>query len=371
MISLFTDNPARRFAEEMKRTPQSSRWHGEGDVFTHSEMVADALGDVPGFGNLTERQKEILTVAAWLHDIGKIARTRVVGEDIEAPGHSSAGSRMARREMWLNHGFCGDRDLVNFREAVALLIRYHSFPPHAIDAPDARVRLHSIAANGLLVPDFSIKLLCMLGRADMTGRIADDRDEMLDQIALCEELAKEEGCYEAPYPFASKLTRRAYLSGKDVWKDQKLHDSTWGPVYLMSGLPGTGKDTWIQRNLEGYPVVSLDDIREKLKISPTDNQGYVANLAKEKAREYLRLRRPFVWNATDITQPMRRQLVALFEEYDAQVHIIYLEAGLERVLRQNSGREAMVPQGVIESMIGKITPPEAHEAYSVEWITSH
>lgn len=36
------------------------------------------------------------------------------------------------------------------------------------------------------------------------------------KIALCKEMAKEEGCYEGCYPFASDKVRRAFLSGQDA-----------------------------------------------------------------------------------------------------------------------------------------------------------
>lgn len=356
-------------AERMRQTPQSPRWHGEGDVLAHTEMVVDELHDLPEYQALTERQRQILTIAAWLHDIGKISQTREIGDDIEAPNHAGVGSRIAREELWRNFAMCGAEELMKMRETIALLIRYHSFPPHAIDSPDAKARLHRIASNGLLAPDFSIRLLCLLARADMMGRLCDDKQEMLDQIALCEELAKEEGCFDAPYPFPSDLTRRAFMNGKDIWKDQTLHDDTWGEVTLMSGLPGTGKDTWIRGNLPDIPMVSLDNIRRAHKIAPTAPQGFVANLAKEQAKECLRRHQPFVWNATNITTDTRRKLISLFESYKSHVRIVYLETDWQTQLARNASRPDQVPTPVIASMLTKLTPPEAHEAAKVEWIT--
>lgn len=356
-------------AQRMKQTPQSPLWHCEGDVLTHTEMVVRKLQSLPEYHELSSCQQEILIAAAWLHDIGKILQSRQIGDDVEAPNHAGIGSRMAREELWINNGLCGKSDAMQMREAIALLVRYHSYPPHTIDSSDAKVRLHKIASNGLLAPNFSIKMLCLLSRADMMGRICEDKEEMLDQIALCEELAKEEGCFESCYSFPTDYTRRAYLDGRDVWKSQELHDETWGIVYVMSGLPGTGKDTWIRQNLPDIPVVSLDEIRRQRKISPTANQGLVANLAKEQAKKYLRKHQSFVWNATNLTPAMRQQLISLFEGYKANVNIIYLETDWQTLLERNRSREDVVPQSAIESMLGKLTPPEAHEAAQVNWIT--
>lgn len=366
---ILAANPILPFAEAMRSTPQPEQWHGEGDVLTHTRMVISSLDEIQEVMALSQDDREVLYAAAWLHDIGKIRQTREIAGCIEAPSHSSVGSRMARKELWRNYGLCGDRKSMQLREAISLLVRYHSVPPHAIDSESVQLTLHRIAANSSLAPYFSVKLLCLLSRADMMGRICDDREAMLDQIALCEELAKEEGCYESCYPFPSDYTRRAYLGGRDVWKSQELHDDTWGTVYMMSGLPGTGKDTWIRQNLPDIPMVSLDEIRHERKILPTDNQGLVANLAKEQAKEYLRKRQSFVWNATNLTPAMRQQLISLFEGYKARVNIIYLETDWQTLLERNRSREDAVPQSTIESMLGKLTPPEAHEAAHVDWIS--
>jgi predicted kinase len=204
--------------------------------------------------------------------------------------------------------------------------------------------------------------------ADMLGRKCDDQQEVLDKIVLCEELAKEEGCYEGCYPFPSTQIQRAFLSGRDVWKNQELYDDCWGEVVLMSGLPGTGKDTWIKQNVSDLPMISLDDIRRSNKISPTAAQGKVANIAREQAKEYLRQHQPFVWNATNITPQMRESLVSLFETYHAHVRIVYLETKWLTLLERNRSREDAVPQSVIEEMMGKMTLPEASEARKVEWV---
>lgn len=262
---------------------------------------------------------------------------------------------------------CGDPELRKIREAICLLIRYHSFPPHAIDLDDARLRLHKIASNSILAPCFTIRMLCILCKADMIGRCCNDQQQMLEQISLCEELAHEEGCLDGCYPFKTDVVRRAYLSGQDVWKEQELYDETWGEVIMLSGLPGTGKDTWISRNLSDLPMISLDNIRREHRISPKAEQGFVAHIAREQAKEYLRKHQPFVWNATNITAQMRESLISLFETYKARVRIIYLETSWNNQRERNSQREHAVPNDVLENMLGKLVLPEVHEARTVEW----
>ena len=226
----------------------------------------------------------------------------------------------------------------------------------------------SIAASAELVPDFSLKLLHLLSKADALGRECEDKDDFTAQVDLFAELAKEHGCYEGPVGFASDYTRRTYFSGGDVWPQQELYDESWGEVLMLCGLPGTGKDYWISKHCKDMPVVSLDDIRRRHKLSPEGSQGYVASLGKEEAKIYLRKHQPFVWNATNLTVDIRRQLIDLFESYGASVRVVYLEAALKTQLRRNAGREDRVPETIIDSMLSKLAVPEIHEARCVQWL---
>ena len=63
-------------SERMRLTPQDVRWHGEGDVLTHTRMVCEALGALPQYAELPGRQREILMAAAMLHDVGKVVVRR-------------------------------------------------------------------------------------------------------------------------------------------------------------------------------------------------------------------------------------------------------------------------------------------------------
>ena len=62
--------------QKMKNTPQSPKWHPEGDVLEHTLLV------------MNQAKEDLnLYLAAMLHDIGKVDHTRVEGEKITAYGH--------------------------------------------------------------------------------------------------------------------------------------------------------------------------------------------------------------------------------------------------------------------------------------------
>ena len=92
-------------------------------------------------------------------------------------------------------------------------------------------------------------------------------------------------------------------------------------------------------------MVSLDALRDEMDVAPTDKQGSVVQAAKESARQYLRAKKDFAWDATNLTQVTREHLIALFMSYDARVRVVYVEVPLETLRVQNSDREHVVPWG--------------------------
>ena len=164
---------------------------------------------------------------------------------------------------------------------------------------------------------------------------------------------------DGPYPFGSPRTQRTLFKGGSVWRDQALFDDSWGEVILMCGLPGTGKDAWIRASCPGLPVVSLDDVRLELDVTPTQSQGQVVQAARERARALLRQRQPFVWNATSLTA-LRAQQVGLFEDAWNYGRRIYEDIRAEQ--GQNSYDAANIAFAVASSYFNGL-----RERESVEW----
>ncbi len=355
------------FFEQMTAVHQNPVWHGEDDVWTHTAMVCTSLAASSFFRRLEERKRQELFLAALLHDIGKIPCTKQEDGIWVSPNHTSVGARMAREILWQMYELCGDVEACNFRETVCTLIRYHSLPLHILEVENPEYRLMRIASNGELAKDFSIEMLCILEDADVRGRICRSMAESIETVQICAETADSAGCLRQPFSFPSAYTEHAYLNGRDVQPDAELYDDTWGRVILLSGLPGTGKDTWIETHYPTLPVISLDRLRIQMNISPKGDQSAVVNAAKEFAKEYLRKKQSFVWNATNITPAIRGKQIQLFENYRAAVQIDFLETGWSEELRRNRERKAEVPEAAIQRMLQNLVLPERFEAQYVNW----
>ncbi|HOV26316.1 MAG TPA: AAA family ATPase [Pseudobacteroides sp.] len=345
----------------MEGVRQDPIHHAEGDVLTHTRMVCEALAAMKEWRELNEPLRSILFAAALLHDVAKPYCTREDEGAIISPGHAVKGEMEARRIIYKDMGL-GISTPFSIRETIAKLVRFHGLPLFFIEKPNPAKAV--IGASQTTRMDW----LAMLSKADVLGRECRDSSDLLDRVSLFTDFCSEQGCLEKPKAFPNDITRFVYFQKDNGFADFEAYDDTKSEVVLMSGLPAAGKDTWIQNNYFDYPVISLDDLRDELDVSPRDEQGEVVFKARETARTYLRRNQDFVWNATNLTSFLRRQLISLFHSYGAKVKIIYMEAPYSEIIKRNRERSRSVPENVIGRMITKLEVPDMTEAHHVEWI---
>ncbi len=118
------------------------------------------------------------------------------------------------------------------------------------------------------------------------------------------------------------------------------------------------------------PVISLDAIRREIGAKPSGDQGVVIARAQSQAREYLRSKKNFVWNATNLSRQIRSQLIDLFTSYEARVEIVYLECTREKLFEQNRNRSHPVPEKAIERLLSRWEIPDFTEAHSVRYVVN-
>lgn len=345
----------------MEGVEQESAYHAEGDVLTHTRMVAEALVHLNAWKMLAPEVRMQVFAAALLHDVAKPLCTRIEENGrISSRGHARKGESMARRLLWSGDELAVPLPFVE-REQIARMVRFHGLPLHFLDKPQPE--------RAVIEASMSVRLdlVALLSEVDVRGRICTDQAELLERIELFREFCKEQDCYDHPRRFTSEHSRFVYFHSEGKHPDYEAYDDTTFEVILMAGLPGVGKDTWMRENLNGWSVISLDEIRKQLRVSPEGKQGLVVQEAKERARVYMRQRRSFVWNATNVTRSIREQLISFFVSYGARVSIVYLDAPLETLLCRNRGRAAGVPESVIDKLLGKLEIPDLTEAHAVMW----
>ncbi len=344
---------------DMRQVRQHQRHHAEGDVAIHTQMVLQELEKLPVYQTLPVEEKEILWTAALLHDVEK--RSTSVDEGggaISSNGHARKGEYTARAILY--------RDIpVTFavREQIASLVRFHGLPLWLMEKRNPEKKVMEVAFR------CNTRHLRILAEADARGRICGDLDSLLESLEYFELFCKEHDCWGKPKEFATDNARYHYFHTEDSYAGYVPFDSFKCEVTMLSGLPGMGKDHFIESLKTDDPVVSLDAIRRKHKIAPTDKSGNgrVIQEAKEQARGYLRKGQDFIWNATNITALMRSQLTDLFVSYGARVRIVYIEKPYELWRNQNSNREYPLPENVLDKMLTKLEIPQLTEAHRIEY----
>lgn len=344
----------------LETTPQDPRYHAEGNVGIHTRMVLDALL-ADGYWQSALRERQIVMfLAALLHDIAKPDTTVIdpISGAIGQPGHSKRGAVDVRILLW--------RAGAPFplREAICRIIASHQVPFFAFDSrrgdsPEFIVRRLSW--------ELPVAELTCVSRADMLGRHCVDQAARLADIELFAELAREDGCWESARPCADAHTRLHYARGMQIDPDYALHQNPGSQVIVLSGLPASGKDTWVAKQAARLPVVSFDDAKAELGLKHGENDGQAAHYAVDKAKSLLREHVPFVWNATHLSNQMRSKTLDLLYAYAAQVRLVYLEASATLVFGRNQKRDSTLSNRDLERMLHRWEVPLPWEAHRVEY----
>jgi putative nucleotidyltransferase with HDIG domain len=335
---------------------QNPVYHAEGNVWIHTQLVCEALVSLTAWQAMNQTDRSILFAAALFHDLAKPLATQIADDGkITAKGHVNLGARMVRQILQdLRTPFA-------IREAIVAIVRYESLPLWFWDKSNPLKAI--IKASQFIRCDW----LALVAEADVLGRICKDREQLLERVEFFREFCQEYNCFDRAYPFASDFSRFVYFNKEAGDPTYEVYDDTRLEVILMCGLPGTGKDYWIEHHRSDLPVISLDRLRVEMGISPTNPQGQIVQAGRDLAKGYLQSETSFIWNATNIVKPIRSGLIGLFTGYRARVRIVYLEVPFDRVLKQNRNRPARVPEQVIYRYRDRLEIPDLTEAHYVDY----
>lgn len=344
-------------------TPQDAYFHAEGDVWIHTVMVVTELVNGADYAASTAAERFVLFYAALLHDVAKPDTTVIdpVTGKIGQPGHSRRGAIDARILLW--------RRGVPFelREAICRIITVHQLPFFAIAGNKNGQSAEFLVRK--LSHELDLRLLAAVAEADMRGRHYEKKSDCLVDIELFREMARDEDCYGKPRSFATVHTQLAYFRGADICPDYEFHQEPGSRVIVLAGLPASGKDWWAKKNGGDLRVLSFDDARKELSVKHgTSAAGAAVHLVTERARELLRRKEPFIWNATHISPLLRSKTLGLLFDYDAEVQIKYLEQAPSVLFKRNTKRDTTLSNQAIEDMTLRWEVPLPTEAHRVDYL---
>ncbi|MEK7486574.1 MAG: AAA family ATPase [Planctomycetota bacterium] len=359
---------------KMKLCPQNPKWHAEGDVLVHTQMVLEE-----GFRLLSELpsldEKAVLLLACVLHDIGKPLVTNSV--TLSAAGHENAGVTLAGKILnRLNVS-------LSIKTRVLDLVRDHGVPSALVrsKARDASYRRLALRC--------SCKMLYYLEKADYLGREGETKQESLDLLEKFKEKTQHLGLFEDSVPrelqqFSQLLKTQSFSPLKTqwllnqcvpLWLNGRLPSTLQEPllqryftllqppwlVYTM-GVSGSGKSIWAQRQKDFF-LISTDQTRKELLGSEEDltQERAVFALGYEKMREALKEKRSVLWDATNISYRARARLLNHAQTFHPCIALIFFPLNLEASFQQNEQRLRQVPKGVLLQQAAQFVEPKFHE----------
>ena len=312
-------------------TPQDNRFHAEGDCLTHTRMVVQSLIESETFRQAPEDTRYILFTAALLHDIAKPSRTKTEEDGrVTAYGHSERGAIDARIMLW------EQGEDFHAREAVARIICVHQQPFFGLKIANGEFRLRKLSH------ELRVDWLCQVAHADASGRRTNPsslRTDTMQEVEIYRLMAEEQGCLDRPYYFPDTHTAMVYFEKRGRRDPSYVaHDDTRGKVIIMCGLPGSGKNTWIEKHAAELPTLSYDDTKRAMGIKHGDNPGVAVHAVISEAKFHLARGHEFVWNATHLSREMRVKAISLARQYKTRVELVYIEVSRDELFSRNRAR---------------------------------
>lgn len=156
----------------------------------------------------------------------------------------------------------------------------------------------------------------------------------------------------------------------------KLTDVNRPTAYILVGLPGSGKSTWIKsKNAEGnYVVVSSDDEIEKYAKSKGLTysdvfQDYVktaTNLMNANFRSAIANGSDIIWDQTNLSKKKRRSILDQLPKSYRKIAVVFrVDADeLQRRLDKRAQEEGKtIPTHIVDSMRKTFEIPTKEEGF--------
>lgn len=133
-------------------------------------------------------------------------------------------------------------------------------------------------------------------------------------------------------------------------------------LYVMIGIPGSGKSTFVKEHPE-MNVVCPDEIRQEL-FGDAENQEQgrkVFQIAFNRARKLLDAGQDVIFDSTNVRRKYRKDYFKKFP--DVSKVAVFVNTSIDECKRRNAGRDRKVSDAVIDRMAENLNPPTSDEGW--------
>lgn len=143
-------------------------------------------------------------------------------------------------------------------------------------------------------------------------------------------------------------------------------------LYMMIGVPGSGKSTWIQKNNSGAVIISTDDIIEQTAASSgktynevfKDHIKFATQLANQRARTAFTADQDVIWDQTNLNPKSRRAKLDLAPAHYEKIAVFLPTPDKEELAKRLASRPGKnIPQNIMMGMMASLVQPAADEGF--------
>lgn len=150
-------------------------------------------------------------------------------------------------------------------------------------------------------------------------------------------------------------------------------------LWLMCGIPGSGKSTWIRNHKNFFSSNSIIISRDKIRFSLLKENDDYFSKEKEVWTQYiaeiknaLKFNEDIILDATHLNEASRGKVLKALKNYlnEVEINVIVINSGLKTAINQNNMREGreFVPESAIRRMNSSMTMPSLEEGFSKIYI---
>ena len=340
---------------------QNPKWHSEGTALQHTKLAnekfrTEVLSGDDVFDELNnDTELLIIRAAIVLHDIGKGVTTSI-GKDgnWHSYGHEIEGEKIARVLLW--------KEDIFVREMICSIVRYHMEPLRIFESKNWLSKMIEI---GTRIP---WKFLYYVKMADLLGSVqigTSTLNQDLMKMDLIKTSAKALNIWDRTSTRNDLQPLVKYFNDRSIFPWKVDCDGKRPVAVIMIGLPGAGKNTWIENNLNQYPdavQISRDDIRVELGfckpgekyLGNNDEEKQVTEAYDNKLESAIKAKKNVILNNFHLKKKYRETAVSVLRKSGYYIEYVYVEAP---TLENNYSRRD-----------GQITPERIKiMALSFEW----
>ena len=145
-------------------------------------------------------------------------------------------------------------------------------------------------------------------------------------------------------------------------------------IYMLIGVPASGKSTWVEQNKADALVISSDNLIEAYAADHgmTYNDVFkeqikIATLVvKTEAQKAFAADQDVIWDQTNLTKKSRKSKLAMVPEHYCKTAVFFatpLEEEWQRRLNSRPGKS--IPAHILDSMVEMLEMPEQDEGWNI------